>query len=73
MLSGIVPRSTPITVSDGVENGRMATGEQDGAFLLFDSLTKLMMADPVVKASAQLGYPISLIPVTGGVLLFCLI
>lgn len=42
-------------------------------FLLFDSLTKLMMADPVVKASAQLGYPISLIPVTGGVLLFCLI
>lgn len=42
-------------------------------FLLFDSLTKLMMADPVVKASAQLGYPISLLPVTGGVLLFCLI
>ena len=42
-------------------------------FLLFDSLTKLMMADPVLKASVQLGYPVSLLPVTGGILLFCLI
>ncbi len=40
-------------------------------FLLFDSLTKIMLVAPVVKASAQLGYPVSLLPVVGAILLVC--
>ncbi len=42
-------------------------------FLLFDSLTKIMMVDAVMKASARIGYPANLIPATGAILLVCLI
>ena len=64
------------TTKDSPSKGAIWTGRALSAlailFLLFDSLTKLMMVDPVVKAAAQLGYPINLLPVTGGILLFCL-
>ena len=64
------------TTKDSPSKGAIWTGRALSAlailFLLFDSLTKLMMVDPVVKAAAQLGYPIDLLPVTGGILLFCL-
>ena len=42
-------------------------------FLLFDSITKLIKVDQVLKASARLGYPESLIPVIGVILLACII
>lgn len=42
-------------------------------FLLFDSVTKLILAEPVVKASEQMGYPVHLLPVIGGILLVCLV
>lgn len=40
-------------------------------FLLFDSITKLMKVAPVMKASAQLGYPVSTIVGIGITLLVC--
>jgi len=42
-------------------------------FLLFDSITKLIKIDSVVKATAQLGYSENLIPVIGSILLICTI
>ncbi len=40
-------------------------------FLLFDGVTKVMKVTPVLQASAKLGYPESLIPVIGIILLVC--
>jgi hypothetical protein len=40
-------------------------------FLLFDGVTKIMKVAPVLQASAQLGYPVSLIVSIGAVLLIC--
>lgn len=42
-------------------------------FLLFDSITKLLRVDAVVKASEQMGYPVSLLTVVGIILLVCVI
>ncbi|HEV2298862.1 MAG TPA: DoxX family protein [Candidatus Acidoferrales bacterium] len=42
-------------------------------FLLFDSVTKLMKAAFVTQAFAQLGYPLRLAPVIGGILLVCIV
>jgi hypothetical protein len=38
-------------------------------FLLFDSITKIFMSPQVVEATSKLGYPVSLIPVIGLILL----
>lgn len=43
------------------------------AFLLFDSITKLMKVDAVVKASEQMGYPVSLLSIVGTILLACVV
>jgi hypothetical protein len=40
-------------------------------FLVFDATIKLMVIDPVVKGMAELGYPVSLAPVIGIILLIC--
>jgi hypothetical protein len=40
-------------------------------FLLFDGVTKVMKVAPVLQASAQLGFPVSLIVAIGAVLLIC--
>lgn len=42
-------------------------------FLLFDSIPKIMKASFVMKAFAQLGYPLRLAPVIGAILLVCII
>jgi hypothetical protein len=42
-------------------------------FLLFDALTKVMGASQSVEASVQLGYPASLVPVIGIILLVCVV
>ena len=42
-------------------------------FLLFDSITKLMRVDAVMKATAKVGYPADTIPVIGLILLVCTI
>lgn len=42
-------------------------------FMLFDSITKIIKADQVLKASTQLGYPAGTIPVIGILLLICVI
>jgi DoxX-like family len=42
------------------------------AFLLFDGVTKVMRAAPVMEAFARLGYPAGLAPVIGIILLVCL-
>jgi len=40
-------------------------------FLVFDASLKLMVVDPVVKGMAELGYPVSLAPTIGIILLIC--
>ncbi len=42
-------------------------------FLLFDSVSKLLVLPPVVDATMQLGFPASAVPVIGGTLLACLV
>lgn len=42
-------------------------------FLLSDSLTHIMQIAPVVAATTQLGYPASLVPVLGAILLVCVV
>ena len=41
-------------------------------FLLFDSATKLLSVSDVLKATEQMGFPDTTVPVIGGVLLVCL-
>jgi hypothetical protein len=41
-------------------------------FLLFDSVTKLLSVSDVLKATEQMGFPDTTVPVIGGVLLLCL-
>src|SRR5579864_3991318 len=52
--------------------GRILTGLLV-LFLLFDSIPKMMKASFVMKAFAQLGYPLRLAPVIGVILLVCII
>jgi hypothetical protein len=40
-------------------------------FLLFDAVSKLVKPAPVVEATVQLGYPESVIPILGVLLLVC--
>ncbi len=42
-------------------------------FMLFDSITKLMRVDAVMKATVKVGYPASAIPIIGLILLVCTI
>ncbi len=42
-------------------------------FTLFDSVTKILRVDEVVKASAKFGYPVGLLPTIGIILFVCLI
>ncbi len=42
-------------------------------FMLFDSVTKILRVDEVVKASAKFGYPVSLLSTIGVILLVCLV
>ncbi|MDQ6770024.1 MAG: DoxX family protein [Gemmatimonadota bacterium] len=52
--------------------GRIITGLVV-LFLIFDGVTKLMEIPAVVKGSAELGYPVTLIPVIGTILLVCVV
>ena len=40
-------------------------------FFIFDAVAKLIMLEPVVKASEQLGLPVSVTPLIGFLLLAC--
>jgi hypothetical protein len=42
-------------------------------FLVFDSVIKLMQVPAVVQGASELGYPASLMPVIGSILLFCVV
>lgn len=42
-------------------------------FLLFDSVTKLLQVDVVVRATEQMGFPAATVPIIGGTLLVCLV
>lgn len=52
--------------------GRIITGLVV-LFLLFDSVTKLLRVDAVVKACAQLGYTVGDITLIGAILLACVV
>ena len=43
------------------------------AFLLFDSLGKLLELAPVVAGTTQLGYPEGIVPILGVILLLCVV
>jgi hypothetical protein len=63
------------TQAGPVSKGRLWTGRIISAlvvlFLLFDSVTKVMMVRAVLEASAQLGYPENTIATIGAILLVC--
>jgi hypothetical protein len=63
------------TEAGPVSKGRLWTGRIISAlvvlFLLFDSITKVMMVRAVIEASAQLGYPANTIFTIGIILLVC--
>ncbi len=52
--------------------GRIITGVVV-LFLIFDGVTKLMEIPPVVKGFTELGYPVTLSPVIGTILLVCVV
>ena len=54
----------------GLWGGRIISGIVV-LFLVFDASLKLMVVDPVVKGMAELGYPVSLAPTIGIILLIC--
>jgi len=65
--------ATPRTASKkALWTGRILTGIAV-AFMLFDSITKILRVDAVVKASEQFGYPVSLLSTIGVILLVCLV
>jgi DoxX-like family len=63
------------TQAGRVSKGRLWSGRIISAlvvlFLLFDGITKLMKAAPVLEASAQLGYPLTTIVGIGITVLVC--
>jgi hypothetical protein len=62
-------QAAPVSMK-AVWTGRVISGLAV-LFLLFDGVTKVMKVAPVLQASAQLGFPVSLIVVIGAVLLIC--
>ena len=62
-------QAAPVSMK-AVWTGRVMSGLAV-LFLLFDGVTKVMKVAPVLQASAQLGFPVSLIVVIGAVLLIC--
>ena len=54
----------------GLWAGRLISGVTV-MFLIFDGVTKLIKVPQVVEATAQLGFPLSSIPVMGVLLLAC--
>ena len=61
--------ATPVS-RKGLWAGRILSGLAI-LFLVFDGVTKVMKVSAVMQASAQLQYPLRLIPVTGIILLVC--
>jgi hypothetical protein len=62
-------QAAPVSMK-AVWTGRVISGLAV-LFLLFDGVTKVMKVAPVLQASAQLGFPVSLIVAIGAVLLIC--
>jgi hypothetical protein len=64
-----------ISESNEFSRGRLWAGAIIGAllvaFLILDAVLKLLMVDAVVKASEQLGLPVSVTPFIGVLLLIC--
>lgn len=60
-----------------ISNKRLWTGRiMTGAavlFLLFDSITKLLRVEAVMKAAEQIGYPAATMPPIGLILLACVV
>ena len=72
-MEGRVMETTNKTASKKMLwTGRILSGVAI-VFLLFDSITKILKVDAVVKASAQFGYPVSLLTAIGTILLVCLV
>ena len=66
-------KSTGAAISKrGVRTGYVLTSLAV-VFMLFDSVTKLLQVDAVIKASAQLGYSAGQVFAVGAILLGCII
>lgn len=63
------------SVNESISKKRLWTGRILSSlvvlFLLFDSIAKLLKVEAVVKASAQIGFPVGLLSVIGTILLVC--
>jgi hypothetical protein len=70
-----IARSTLTEKQHSKSNWRVRTGwvltVLCGLFLIFDGLGKLLMPAAVVEATTRLGFPVSLIPGVGVLLLAC--
>jgi hypothetical protein len=62
--------STPVSRT-AIWAGRIASGIAV-AFLLFDSVIKVLKLAPAVASTVQLGYPVGVLPVIGVIELICL-
>ncbi len=62
--------TAPPVSKKGLWAGRIMSGLAI-LFLVFDGVTKVMKVPAVLEASAQLQYPVRLIPVIGIILLIC--
>jgi hypothetical protein len=71
VMDHTITDSRPIT-RGAVWTGRIISGFAV-LFMLFDSITKIMRNSYVIKASANLGYPVSAIPVIGMILFACVV
>jgi hypothetical protein len=69
-----VPAVTPSSATSkaGVWTGRVLSGLAV-AFLIFDSVGKLLRVQPVIEGTASLGYPVSVIFPLGVTLLTCVL
>jgi hypothetical protein len=71
-MSSLSVAQTVVPSQKSLWTGRILSGVAV-VFMLFDSITKILKVDAVVKASAQFGYPVSLLSAIGIILLCCVV
>jgi hypothetical protein len=71
-VTPVTTTGTATTSRAALWTGRVLSGLMV-AFLMFDAVAKLARLEPVVKGTAELGYPISTIVPIGIILLCCVV
>jgi hypothetical protein len=71
-MSSSAATHTGVPSRKSIWTGRILSGVAV-VFMLFDSITKILKVDAVVKASAQFGYSVGLLSAIGIILLCCVV